>query len=43
MARMLWNFDMHLEEESLRWTEDQKEYALWNKPPLWVRLKRRAV
>ncbi|KAL8948520.1 MAG: hypothetical protein Q9222_005301 [Ikaeria aurantiellina] len=42
LARMLWHFDMHLEEESLDWT-DQKEYTLWDKPPLWVRLEDRAA
>lgn len=42
LTRMLWHFDMDLEDESLGWT-DQKEYTLWDKPPLWVRLKHRAV
>lgn len=42
LTRMLWHFDMELEDESLDWT-DQKEYTLWDKPPLWVRLKHRAV
>ncbi|KAL8905669.1 MAG: hypothetical protein Q9207_002483 [Kuettlingeria erythrocarpa] len=40
LARMLWHFDIQLEEESQDWTE-QKEYALWDKPPLWVRLEHR--
>ncbi|KAL8714008.1 MAG: hypothetical protein Q9220_002154 [cf. Caloplaca sp. 1 TL-2023] len=42
LARMLWHFDMHLEAESLDWA-DQKEYTLWDKPPLWVRLEDRAA
>ncbi|KAL8856708.1 MAG: hypothetical protein Q9178_006665 [Gyalolechia marmorata] len=41
LARMLWHLDMQLEDESRAWTE-QKEYATWDKPPLWIRLKHRA-
>lgn len=40
LTRVLWNFDMQLDEASQGWTE-QKEYTLWDKPPLWVLLKRR--
>lgn len=29
---------MQIEEESQGWS-DQKEYVLWDKPPLWVKLK----
>lgn len=42
LARVLWNFDMELEEDSQGWTE-QKEYTLWDKPPLWVRLKHKGT
>ena len=42
LARVLWNFDMELDETSQRWM-DQKEYTLWDKPSLWVRLKHRAA
>ncbi|KAI4218544.1 MAG: hypothetical protein L6R36_008897 [Xanthoria steineri] len=42
MARVLWNFDLQLDEESRNW-HDQGEYVIWDKPPLWVRLKHRAV
>lgn len=38
---MLWHFDMELEEASQGWMK-QKEYVLWDKPPLWVRLTDRA-
>ncbi|CAL8577374.1 hypothetical protein XPA_003205 [Xanthoria parietina] len=41
MARMLWHFDMQLESESQRWT-DMKEFTVWYKPPLWVKLSHRA-
>ena len=40
MARVLWNFDLELDEASHGWTE-QKDYMLWDKLPLWVRLKHR--
>jgi hypothetical protein len=42
LARVLWNFDMEIEQESQGWTE-QKEYTLWDKPPLWVRLKHKGA
>ena len=29
---------MQIEEESKRWIE-QKEFTIWDKSPLWVRLK----
>ena len=38
LARVLWNFDMQIDEASQGWV-DQKEYSLWDKPSLWVRLK----
>ncbi|KAM3420686.1 hypothetical protein BST61_g3940 [Cercospora zeina] len=37
LATTLYNFDLHLCEESENWT-DQKVYTLWEKIPLWVRL-----
>lgn len=40
LALMLWHFEIELENESLNWT-DQKEYAMWDKPSLWVRLRHR--
>ncbi|KAE8331440.1 cytochrome P450 [Aspergillus sergii] len=40
LARVLWNFDITLCEESRHW-RDQKTYILWEKPPLWVKLKGR--
>jgi hypothetical protein len=39
LARTLWNFDMQLAEESSSWAENMKIYLLWEKPPLYVRLK----
>lgn len=37
IARLLWNFDLKLEEESRRWI-DMKVFILWEKPPLMVKL-----
>ncbi|KAH8671738.1 putative benzoate 4-monooxygenase cytochrome P450 [Xylariales sp. PMI_506] len=39
LARLLWHFDIELDEESRGWMDTQKEFALWDKPPLWVTLK----
>ncbi|KAG9237249.1 cytochrome P450 [Amylocarpus encephaloides] len=40
LARLLWNFDLELEEKSRRWIDGMKMYTLWEKPPLHVKLKR---
>ncbi|KAF2210335.1 hypothetical protein CERZMDRAFT_113284 [Cercospora zeae-maydis SCOH1-5] len=37
LATTLYNFDLHLCDESEGWAE-QKVYVLWEKIPLWVRL-----
>lgn len=39
LARMIWNFDMELCEESRKWNEDQKVFLVYQKPPLMVKLK----
>lgn len=41
MARLLWNFDLKLESESEEWIAQQKEYTLWEKPALWVKVAHR--
>ena len=38
LARVLWNFDMRIAEESLDWMSKQKIYNLWEKGPLMVHL-----
>ncbi|KAL1624255.1 hypothetical protein SLS56_007957 [Neofusicoccum ribis] len=38
MANMLWHFDLELCSESNGWS-DQKTYILWQKSPLWVKVK----
>ena len=37
LARVLWNFDLELCDESKGWS-DQKAYILWEKPPLLCKL-----
>jgi averantin hydroxylase len=39
LARVLWNFDMELCEESRGWMERQKYWAIADRPELMVRLK----
>ncbi|KAI1393308.1 cytochrome P450 [Hypoxylon trugodes] len=40
LARVLWNFDLTLDQSIGKW-EDQKIYSLWEKPPLKVFLRER--
>ena len=37
LVRVLWNFDLQIDEASQGWME-QKKYTFWDKPPLWVKL-----
>jgi aspirochlorine biosynthesis cytochrome P450 monooxygenase len=39
ITRLLWNFDLELDERSRGWVKDMKVYALWEKGPLYVKLK----
>ncbi|TLD14701.1 hypothetical protein PspLS_11106 [Pyricularia sp. CBS 133598] len=43
LARMLWNFDIQLDERSKNWADDMRVYGLWDKPPQYVYLKPRKV
>ncbi|KAI4592833.1 hypothetical protein KJ359_010386 [Pestalotiopsis sp. 9143b] len=38
MARMVWNFDLHLHDDSKDWADQSKLYILWDKGPLNVYL-----
>jgi cytochrome P450 len=40
LARVLWNFDLELCDESRDWNE-QKSFLLWEKPALWCTLSLR--
>jgi len=37
---MLWHYDLELCEESRDWIR-QKVFILWDKPPLYIKLKAR--
>jgi cytochrome P450 len=38
LARLLWNFDIELDERSRRWIDEMKMLVLWEKQPLFVKL-----
>ncbi|RYP60732.1 hypothetical protein DL769_007993 [Monosporascus sp. CRB-8-3] len=38
LAKIVWNFDMVLEDDSKDWLKRQPVYILWDRPPLNVRL-----
>ncbi|KAI1804351.1 cytochrome P450 [Daldinia bambusicola] len=38
LAKVLFNFDMAIDEASRNWTEGQQAYGVWAKPSLYVRL-----
>lgn len=39
LARLIWEFDIAICEESKGWLEDQRNYVLWDKPVLNVHLR----
>ena len=39
LARVIFEFDMELMESSKSWLENLKNFALWQKDPMMVRLK----
>lgn len=38
LARMIWNFDMELQEDSLAWDKKTKVFIIWDKVSMHVRL-----
>ena len=38
LARMIWNFDMELQEDSLAWDKKRKVFLIWDKNSMHVRL-----
>lgn len=38
LARILFNFDLRLGDESKGWLRDQKIFSLWKKPALQVHM-----
>ncbi|KAH6889402.1 cytochrome P450 [Thelonectria olida] len=43
LARVIWNFDLELDEKSRNWPRDARLYTLWDKPPLYVHLRPRKI
>jgi len=39
LARVLWDFDLELCDDSLEWGKNQKAWVVWEKPPLNVRMR----
>lgn len=39
LAKMVWSFDLELDQSSANWIEDCKVFTLWKKPALNVHLK----
>ncbi|KAI1425886.1 cytochrome P450 [Xylaria sp. FL1777] len=39
LAKLIYNFDISLADDSRNWLEGQKAYTIWDKPPLNVNLK----
>lgn len=38
LAKILFNFDLALQPECKHWAESQRTFALWEKPPLLVKV-----
>lgn len=43
LARMLFNFDISLSDDSREWMENQKAYNMWSKPPMHIHLTPRRI
>ncbi|KAL6901067.1 cytochrome P450 [Trichoderma evansii] len=41
LAKVVWNFDIELAEESIGWDMKSKVYMLWEKGPIYVQLTKR--
>jgi hypothetical protein len=41
MARMVWNYDIEIAEESIDWAKSCKCYIAFEKVPLYIHLKPR--
>lgn len=39
LAKMIWHFDWTLEDQSHGWMDGMRMFAVYEKPPLWIRLK----
>ena len=43
LARLVWNFDIRVAEDTLGWHEKSESYVLWQKGPLNVYLSPKAT
>jgi averantin hydroxylase len=41
LTRVLFDFDLELDERSRGWADGQKAFKLWMKPPLWIKITAR--
>lgn len=41
LARLLWNYDLELAEDSIGWDERNEFYMMYDKGPLYIYLKTR--
>lgn len=39
LARLVWNFDIELRDVESDWPTSMKAFVIWEKKPLWVRLR----
>lgn len=39
LSRLVWNFDIEIDEQSREWIDHQRAYLIWEKPALFVKLK----
>jgi hypothetical protein len=37
MSRIIWNFDLELQDDSRNWLEEQRTFTLWQKEPLNIK------
>jgi hypothetical protein len=43
LARLLWNFDVELADESHNWAEGLRAWLIWEKRPLYAYLRPRRL
>lgn len=41
LAKLIWNFDPELDDDSDKWMDNKKSFLVWEKTPLLVHLKPR--
>lgn len=41
LARLVWNFELEIDPVSQDWMAEQRQFLLWERGPLKIRLRRR--